>query len=145
MAIRCPECNKFASLENADPEVESLEIGDPEDGRATVTASVHCLRQCADCSTDMKETTFETEVEVDVPEPEPIPVKTEDGPTDEPHEHELEVEEVGVETTESGGGRYKKNEIGFSLDFTVTCAGCDFTATGTMTDSLQASAWDEMV
>jgi hypothetical protein len=135
--MRCPDCAKFVGMETLDPEVESLEVEDRNDGTATVTATVRCVRACADCGTELKETTFEVECEVAAVH---VPFAEGDASA---AEHELEVEEESVESTESGGGRYAKNLIGFALDFKVTCS-CGLELTGQLADSLQASAWDEI-
>jgi len=143
MAIRCPDCNKFASLDTQEPEVEGLEIEDNADGHATVMATVRMVRACADCGTELKETSFDVEAEVTgIPEAHAGLNRPEDGDDG----HELEVEDVSIEATATGGGRYAKNMIGFALEFKVTCPKCEgFEVTGQVEDSLQASAWDEMV
>ena len=55
--MRCPDCNKFVSFDEADPEVNTLGID--EDGQ--VNAEVRIVNTCADCGTELKEITFEME------------------------------------------------------------------------------------
>jgi hypothetical protein len=53
---RCPDCNKFVSLEEADPELQDDgEIVDDGDGAWTVAVDVRLVRTCAECATEMKE------------------------------------------------------------------------------------------
>lgn len=50
---RCPDCNKFVSIDMAEPELD-LELGDGE-----VTGSVRLVQTCAECGTELAETTLE--------------------------------------------------------------------------------------
>ena len=128
--MRCPDCNRFVGFDAQDPEVE-LEV----DGKGLVTGSVRCALACMECGGELKEANFEVEVPIDVPE-------AEDG-----HEHSLVVDTTDVTATESGGGRYKRNNRGFELSFTVKCEedGCAFSAGDEASDNLPASQWDELV
>ena len=58
----CQQCQKFASLELGDPEVNN----EPEFNNGTVTASVRIVRSCTECSTEMRDYEFEMEQEADV-------------------------------------------------------------------------------
>ena len=127
--MRCRDCNKFVGLECADPEVDDLAITPTGE----ISGSVRCVRNCADCGSELKEANFDIDSSLEVPEPK------------KGHEHELDIVEDSVESTESGGSRYQKNMVGYELRYTVSCSGCGFNATGTVEDSLQASAWDELV
>lgn len=142
--MRCPDCNKFVGMENGDPEVNSLEVGEVEEaGVCTVTAEVSLVRNCADCSTELKRADLEAEVQVELGEAKAkcASPKAKDGA------HELSVSELSSEATESGGGRYAKNLIGFTLDFKVECEneGCDLAVDGQAEDSLPASGFEESV
>ncbi len=126
--MRCPGCERFTSLETGEPEVSDLRVDD-----GSVMATVRVVRNCADCGLEMKEAEFEVEEPLGHVEP-------------ADHEHEFEAEENGVEATESGGGRYKKNMVGFSLGVVVTCAveGCGFSREVSAEDSMPASAYSEL-
>ncbi len=105
MARRCPDCNKFVSLETQDPEIE-LEIDDDgaDSTTATISGSVRVVRQCADCGTEMTEANFDIDERVEnVPE-----AKTTEG-------HNLEVEYENEEATESGGGPIPEEPRGLLL------------------------------
>lgn len=60
---RCPDCNKFVSLELADePEVEVVQCEDTGDGKATLTLNVTLTKVCAECGTELQ--TGQTDVDV---------------------------------------------------------------------------------
>ncbi len=130
--MRCPDCNKFVSLDLQDPEVEIELEGE------SVKASVRIVRACAECGTALKEATLEMEDTFEGPDPEDA--------QGEDKEHDLEVEETGVDSIEEGGGRYAKSYYGASVDYSVTCScGCKFEHNGVMSGKIAASHMDEMV
>jgi len=136
--MRCPDCNKFVAYDDADPEVQNLEIGD--DG--AVTASVTRTLTCAECGTELK--SAELELTAD-----PLDEVTEHLKAKGPHE--LSVAEDGVEPTSRTDGkgrpaRYTRTYYGVELGYTVTCS-CDdkWEAGGSMDDDVQASDMDELV
>jgi len=119
--MRCPDCNKFVSLEPGDPEVEVIEINGQE-----VSATVRIVLACAECGTELKEYKDElTELLgsrlTDAAEytkhfdqkGEP---KTEDC--------ELEVNETDCSATEQqeGKGRKARTLYGAEVSYEVTCA-----------------------
>jgi|SRR3990172_3127376 len=138
--MRCPDCNKFVSFDEIEPEVNDLSIS--EDG--TIDAEVRIVNACADCGMELKEAIFNVEQEIDV-----------EGHTGEAHE--LEIEENGVERTSKSGyfdkkkgwvnsyGRYAKTLYGFSLTAKVTCSCSEFDEDVTLEDEIQASGMDELV
>lgn len=141
--MRCPDCQKFVSLEFQDPEVESIEI----EG-LTVTAMVRIVRVCAECSQEMKEATLEMSAELDASEF----ADHWDEEKGEPREGcELTVEECGADQIEEGGGRYKKSYFGAEVSYEVYCE-CSKSGEksklvheGTLSDKVPASAMDELV
>ena len=61
MAYRCPNCNKFVSVEEAEPEDQGIAIsGDNIEG------DVRVVIICADCSSELAENTIHVEVELPV-------------------------------------------------------------------------------
>jgi len=58
MSNRCPDCSKFVSLEQAEPELEVEVNGN------TVAGTVRLVLACADCSTEMKEVNLEFSLEI---------------------------------------------------------------------------------
>lgn len=114
---RCPDCNKFVSLENGEPEFNSCEAT-LQNGDVLVTVSMRSIRNCADCGTEMK--SLESEME------ENIPIENFDGfkelsdedktkllkfAEEDDETIELEAEENEASMDEAGGGRYAKNMI----------------------------------
>jgi hypothetical protein len=126
--MRCPNCNKFVSLDFSEPEVENISVSD--DG--SVTAEVRIVRTCADCGDELKTASLSLEVQVDVGD------HSGEG-------HELEVEEDALEQIEEGGGRYKKSYFGARVDFTVSCSCGKLSVSGGMEAKVAASGMDEMV
>lgn len=145
--MRCPGCDKFASLESADPEVE-IQISQDKNG-AMVSATVRIVRTSECCGEEMKEATFEPSAEIaaellkDHFNPETGEPLTEDC--------ELEIDDgEDAENTErtEGKGRGLKSFYGFQLHWSVKC-GCGrddgkTLAEGTFTDDIQASHMDEL-
>lgn len=135
--MRCENCDgKFTSLETAiEDESPEMEIGAfSNDGTSidSITGTVHVSRNCEGCSTEMKSMDFEVDVSDVQIEGEPITAEQRD---------EVVVE-CEVSTSESGGGRYKKNMIGYSGTITVTL-GERKLATVTIEDSAPASSYEE--
>jgi hypothetical protein len=99
--MRCPDCNKFVSLEteitDTDASIDSI-----EEDTVEITVTVHVSRNCADCGQELKCFDFEDQYTVTLP-----------GPIAEAQADDLSVE-VNVEEKETGGGRYAKNLIGYS-------------------------------
>jgi hypothetical protein len=89
--MRCPECSKFVAYDDGtDPEVDSVEVD--EDGN--VSGNVRIVLTCAECSTELKEATFDIEGSIS----ETFKLAH---TGDEDGNHELEVEDNGDFTLES--------------------------------------------
>lgn len=135
--MRCPDCNKFVSLENnEEPNIEPSCAVDS--GRATIGATVELGRNCAECSQELKMCSVDAdEVQVEIPKEH----------LGEGHDIEAEVEIDSVD--ESGGSRYKKNIITASMTYTLRCSyqkreEPDL-ATGDLSASAAAGEFEEMV
>lgn len=145
--MRCPDCNKFVSMELGEPEVDSIEVEDAdydESGKGTgkVVCSVRVFRACADCGTELKEATLELEGEFELPPKDEAKAETEG----EEAEHAFEVEETSIDQIEEGGGRWKKSYFGAEVFYTVTCGcGCEFSHEGSFSDKVAASEMEELV
>ena len=136
---RCPDCQKFVSLEMSDPEVESCEI----DIDGVITATVRIVRVCTECGNEMKEATLEMEY---TPNEDEVKIVEEH----QGDAHELTVEDgYEVENLEQSGGRYAKSFFGATLSVSVRCS-CQtgkvieplFTVE--IEDKVSASSMDEM-
>jgi hypothetical protein len=131
--MRCPDCNKFVSMEFSEPDVSDIQVS--EDGE--VTASVTLTRTCVDCGSDLK--TAELELTCDMGK------ECEDHVNAEGQDiHDLTVEQDDVNQIEEGGGRYAKSYFGAEVCFTITCK-CDrkFEVDGAMSDKVAASEMEE--
>jgi hypothetical protein len=53
--MRCPDCNKFVSFEQGEPEAELEASG------ASLTGTIRIVLTCQECSTELKESTFDVE------------------------------------------------------------------------------------
>jgi len=150
---RCAECNKFVSYDQADPEVDNLEI----EGN-TVSATIRIVNNCDQCGTELREATLEPTIEVEIPDEhidegkewcetckEPQWVLP-DG-THKCREHLLTVEEENSERTDrqEGKGRYAKTFYGATVFFSVGCSCGEMEViNGDLSDDIQASAMDEL-
>jgi len=154
--MRCPQCEKFTSLEMGDPELESInldaDLGDGKLGSAAVTATVRIVRTCGECGDELKEATLELEGEsgeIDVSDH--ASVKKQPDGTEQPAWNpgcELQVEEEDVSPIEEGGGRYKKSYFGATVSYKITCACQKDKAApiheGELSDKVAASAMEEL-
>jgi len=125
--MRCPDCNKFVSLEFQPPEVDDLEY----DGQ-NVTGTVRLTRTCAECSQELKEATLDINAEVDAEWAE-----KHDG-------HNISVE-FDPEEIEEGGGRYAKSYFGAGGSIQVKCDDCNETTEVEWSDKVAASHMEELV
>jgi len=68
MANRCPDCNKFVSLDldQDNVEIEFQGIEDQGNGKATMTLSVHLAKVCSECGTEISAKDQDIDVEVDL-------------------------------------------------------------------------------
>ena len=143
---RCPECSKFASNEEEDPEVNNVEI-DP-DGH--VTADVRIVNSSACCGSEMTAAGLTLEGDY------------EDAEYHQGEGHELSVEEGYAERTNKSGPtsittktgkvrpippRFVKSFYGANVSFTVSCtcqaAGAEPLATLELEDFVAASDMEE--
>lgn len=145
--MRCPDCNKFVSLEMQDPEVNvQLEIAPPDKDGTWVGADIFHLsgeirivRACAECGTELKEYTFSLDETAEwgegldvltLPGLEPLKVRVEDA--------ELEDDDGEIEQVEEGGGRYAKSFFGAASAWNIQVDGTTV-ARVTWTDKVAAS------
>jgi hypothetical protein len=103
--MRCPDCNLMVSVETEEHEVDTIEVTD-----SGVYVNVRLVKNCAECGTELEEAYVEETIELD-----------------KVCEHDaLEVEENGIESTDTGGGRYAKRFYGADVHYKVTCSECGF-------------------
>ena len=139
---RCPDCNKFVGYDEAEPEVNSLEING-----TTITGEVRVTLNCAECGTELRESNFEPEIELEFVglNPEELTKHFDDeGLPREGHEVDVEGDAEFMSRTE-GKGRGTKTFYGYNLNYTVTCS-CQEEAihSGSMDDYCQASSFEDL-
>lgn len=134
---RCPDCNKFVSIEMGDPEIDSSEVND-----SVIQGVIHLTKTCMECGTELEEAypEFEIDIQGQVPE----------GKGEGEHDMKDECEwSIGDEEAESnerseGRGRYMKMFYGADLTFSVICScGHEAEVTGDVFE--QASYFDSLV
>lgn len=127
---RCSGCNKFASLDECDPEVGNITVDD--DGH--VVAQVRIANACADCGNELTEANLE--LEADNPEAaEHVKKKGE-------HELSAEEESCDRDVKTEGKGRGLRTSYGVTMSVKITCS-CGKLETGIgLSGYEQASAMD---
>ncbi len=107
---------------------------EPEAG--TITGSIRVVRKCGECGDELKEANFDIEQDTGLGE-----VELKAG-------EEVEVEADTPEPSESGGGRYAKNMVGFSVNvsvYKVLKSGEKVEIwQGEIADNMPASGFDEL-
>jgi hypothetical protein len=131
--MRCPDCNKFVSLENGEPEEQNLEISHHDGDTFEITGEFRLPRTCSECGTELKEANFLFEFNTNL-----------EGVTPEEREN-LSIEVEDMEVNESGGGRYAKNLFSLSGAFRITTADREISTVEGDSDQLSASSFDELV
>src|SRR5262245_36266183 len=132
--MRCPSCEKFASLEMSDPElVETTVTGD------SISMEVRIVRTCADCGDELKEATLNLEIGFD-PENEDCPKGDEESP-----EHNFELMgEPEVTAIEEGGSRYAKSYFGAEVSGEIQCTKCEEQIEFSASEKVAASEMEEL-
>ena len=138
---RCPECNKFVPYDDStEPEVDNLDVtADP----GAITATVRIVLTCAECRTELRETTFDVEVDCEA-----------FASAHRGEGCELTVDTASIEATSrmqtvdarghKVSARYAKTFYGFLAEFEVSC-GCGSSASFRVDDEVQASFMEELV
>jgi hypothetical protein len=152
--MRCPDCNKFVSLEMQDPEVSDLSVeylpshdADNEPiHEFCITGTVRIVRCCAECGQEMKEAQLDIEQTVELGEE--VDTKGAHDWEEFARTHDLDDARVddspSVDQIEEGGGRYAKSYFGAAIHFEVF-VGDTVVATVEWSDKVAASSMDELV
>ena len=148
MGNRCPDCNKFVSLEIGEQEVSNIDVSESD---ATLEATV--MLQCIECGGDMKQ--WNINITTDLPE------EAAAHQVDHP-DHELEVKADGEgEVSDSyrprkapkprkDGSipkvpmRYQTHFYSFSAEATVKCSCGEEFDNISFSDEIEASGMDEL-
>ncbi len=133
--MRCPDCNKFVSMETENDGIEGEDISADDQG-FNLTFSVTVNRNCADCGTTLKSAQFDFE------ENEEIDWKAKGVKEEDIGNVEVEIEDPDI--NESGGGRYAKNIISCDCAYKVKI-GEKVIYEGNAQQSMAASEFEEQV
>jgi hypothetical protein len=116
MGNRCSSCNRFVSLEQAEPSVDTIEVNDLGEVRATVWLSL----ECAECGQEV------ASAELEVAFPDSYELREHIGAhQDAEEEFTLEVEEECTPYPVDeyrGKGQRKTHHYGAYLQATVNCS-----------------------
>lgn len=152
--MRCPDCSKFVSMDNGDPDENSIEVT-LSGSSFEIEASYRHTRNCADCGTELKEYEFNPTGSVDFEDMDKL--KKVDGSELTADEKatleaaiddgtaECEIESTSTSVDEAGGGRYKKNMLTLTVDYllTITAGEIQVEYTGQITEETNAGSYDE--
>lgn len=151
--MRCPDCNKFVSLEMQDPEAPDAQVDD----EGIVTGTVRIVRTCAECGTELKEATLEFEIDLSAALTEHRDAEGEDAcPMKDDPTARVELQSCDANTYEDvervdrhgkkiTNPRYQKSLFGAEIEATIACSCGNGEFTGSETASVAASQMDEMV
>lgn len=135
--MRCPDCNKFVSNEDGEPEPESPEINGHQ-----VDLDVRRVILCAECGTDLKEVMLSLSMDIISPD-DAVP---EEGKS-ECAEHEWKMDgEPDVENMDrsEGQGRGRKQFYGVTVNGNVICPICGMKGQYDGADDVQSSHMDDL-
>lgn len=151
MSNRCPQCNKFVSLEIQDADLVDADLSVFTPGEsATVEATVTMQLACMDCGDVLSEADVSGSVDLDGSD---LMAGVD---SDDPHTHDYEVGdyEAVIEDrfeTKTGDGRrithsrYMKHLYWATVTVTLRCAACDHEITvEVVTDEAQGADFMEV-
>lgn len=146
--MRCSDCNKFVSYDQAEPELTSFQV-DSGKGEAEITGTVHVDLNCGECGTTLKSADIDIDHNITVP-----CIDTADDGGDSlpggaqgagPRSggHEMEITEESAEPSErtEGRGRGMKTFYGAEITVEVVCS-CGAKAESTWMVDEQASDFE---
>ena len=129
---RCPDCNKFVSIEMADPELDGLEV----DSDGNVTGSVRLVQTCGECGSELAEANLEVDSSVELKHV--ADCKKESGLS-------VEDEEAENDDRYEGKGRGAKHFYIANVRATVKCESCGAEADFMSSVEEQASSFESLV
>ena len=147
---RCSSCNKFVGYDDSTEPETNLEF--TEEG--SIVGNVRVSLTCAECGTDLKETSLEFEEDLSdqfAKHFEDVGIKKDKAGNDIPIEAEFEEKGSELIVSTEGKGRGLKTYYGASIEYEVTCE-CEvckknpdkaFSISDNLTDRCQASSMDE--
>lgn len=149
--MRCSNCNKFVSYDDPEVEVQDSSVdSDASDGTKIidggVNVSTRLVLKCVECSTELKEATFELEMPFRHDCSKPVDEREEGA------EFQIDVDDPEAtdreETIDKNGRsispRYRKHFYGVNVHVDVTCPFCNLKFDVDGNDEIQASSMDEL-
>lgn len=139
--MRCPDCQKFVPYDtDVDPE------GELDFDGARLTGTYTRTLTCGECGTELKSADIEFDIAVDA-------LKDEACKDGETHDWDVDAEatpSTEMQTTDRNGkpiksSRYMKTLYGVEVSGKVSCSKCGAEAEFSASESVQASAFDELV
>jgi hypothetical protein len=152
--MRCPDCNKFVSFDaETEPEIDV----DFDEMTRTINGSVRIVNNCAECSTELKETTFDVDIDLSAEiEDHWKEHGWKDGDAEAPEGHgSFDLSDDGGSRSERSqthdrhgkpirNPRYSRRYYGATAVFTVACE-CGHNIEHQWEDEVQGSGMEELV
>ncbi len=140
--MRCPDCKKFVSVTQEDPEFEPEVATDATGGlsqQGTVSGDIRLVLSCADCGTELAESTQSVEENFALVHEEGCKtLEAEDMP-------ELEAEATATSNDRfEGKGRGARHYYGADIEVKLSCSECGAEATVETKVEEQASAFESL-
>lgn len=124
---RCPNCEKFVSMEMGEPEIE-VQLDDK-----ILTTTTRLVKACTDCGEELEEAYVESDaIEVELP----------CGHSDIEANYE---DDWSDNTRFEGSGRYMKTFYGVEYKIAIVCNECDTSEEVDMQAEEQAAYFDSLV
>jgi hypothetical protein len=128
--MRCPDCNKFVSYGEPDPEILSSEVEDNQ-----LTVDVRVILDCSECGTELKETTLTIEKDL---------TEIDDFCDCKNAEFEIVLESAILYSRSEGKGRGTKTFYGADIEVEIKCSKCGKTYIIKEAKDEQASCFEEL-
>lgn len=144
--MRCPDCNRFVSFEEQEPEINEMALH--EDG--LVKCEVRIVNACQDCGTELTESQVDLEYDAgdDIETHKIECLHREAWEVKEDYDG-IEIVEEGAERENrtEGKGRGMRTYYGATVTFSLKCPLCgeNIVESHSMSGDVQASDMQEMV
>jgi len=131
--MRCPDCNKFVS-ENTDEDPEFSIDAWMEGDVITVSGTVSIINTCAECGTELRTASFDTEATI---------FRKKDAPA---HCGSPDIDESDIDAERTEETKGKVRYFGYRATVPIRCSGCEEVITEIeISDQIAASDMDSAV
>ena len=135
--MRCPDCNKFVSIEELDGELWDASVNGQ-----LVEVEVRIANACAECGGELTDAEFNMSLEIAVPDDQPQRC------TDK-QDHEWELDDSAIDLARvsrvEGTGRGSRTFYGIEASATLRCTRCSVTGSVSGEEYVQASCMEALV